>query len=170
MAKFIENMALGLLAKYPQRAKAQPLQSLANAKEIGVVYDVHSTSTESLREIIDFFKSKDKNIVTLGFVNEKELGEYVPNYKQDYFCKKDLNFWKLPKQDNLIKFLNKEFDFLLNLDLVGSLQLQAVSTFCKSKTRMGKHFDEYVFAQDFMIKSDAVTAADLFTEIKKYLK
>ncbi|MDA0777704.1 MAG: hypothetical protein O3C19_01405 [Bacteroidetes bacterium] len=67
-------------------------------------------------------------------------------------------------------FTNKEFDFLLNLDTVGSIPLQAISTFSKARTRMGKHFDQYNFAHDFMVKSDVTSTDDLFASIQKYLK
>ena len=46
----------------------------------------------------------------------------------------------------------------------------SISTFSKAKTRIGKYFDDFPFAQDFMVKSLAETQEELFNDITKYIK
>ena len=170
MANFREKIALRMLVKYKQITKPERLQSLGNAREIGIVYDVKNTEILSLNAIVHYFESLGKNVMSLGFYNEKESNNLVSDAKTLYFNQKDLDFWKIPKQELVSVFTNQEFDFLLNLDTVGSIPLQAISTFSKARTRMGKHFDQYNFAHDFMVKSDVTSTDDLFASIQKYLK
>ncbi len=143
---------------------------MSEIRQVGVVYDVKKTSTQLLNKVTHYFEAAGKTVISLGFVEEKELGDLIPNYKEEYFCKKDLNLWKLPKKEAVTKFISSEFDYLINLDMEGRNELQAISTYSVSKTRIGKHFEEYPFAQDFMIKSLAETHEELFNDIKQYIK
>ncbi|MDA8886692.1 hypothetical protein N9I68_03855 [Bacteroidia bacterium] len=170
MSYFQQNIGKKLLARHKQIAKNEALKSLSNARDIGVVYDVAKTESRELIKVVNYFESAGKNVITIGYVNSKELGEYAPNYKEVFFCNKDLNFWKLPKKESVKRFVTKDFDFLINLDCEGQLELQVISTFSVAKTRVGKHIEEFAFAQDFMIKTAAESAEDLFDEIKKYIK
>jgi hypothetical protein len=158
------------LARHKQSDKSEQLKKMSNVREVGVVYDVKKTSTQLLNNVMHYFEAAGKKVVTIGFLEEKELGDLLPNYKEEYFCKKDLNFWKLPKKEVIQKFISNDFDYLINLDMIGRNELQAISTFSNAKTRIGKHFEHYPFAQDFMIKSHSETSEELFNDIKKYIK
>jgi hypothetical protein len=170
LAEFIKNIAKKLLKKYQQPSKAEALKTLRETQEVGVVYDAKLVSESSLNKVVHYFEAEGKNVITMGYYSEKELGTFVPNYKEEYFCKKDLNFWGLPKKESIQRFTNKDFDYLVNLDMKGSIQLQAVSVYSKAKTRIGKHIEDYDYAQDFMVKTHAQSHEVLFEEIKKYIK
>jgi hypothetical protein len=170
LADFQINIGRRSLARHKQSDKSELLKKMSNVREVGVVYDVKKTSTQLLNKVIHYFEAAGKKVVTIGFLEEKDLGDLVPSYKEDYFCKKDLNFWKLPKASAVGKFIAKDFDYLINLDMIGRNELQAISTYSVSKTRIGKHFEQYSFAQDFMIKSLSETSEELFNDIKQYIK
>ena len=170
MASFREDIGKKLLAKHKQTDKSEALQTLQSAREVGVVYDVKKTSIQLLNKVVHHFESVGKNVMTLGFIAEKKLDDHTPTIKEEYFCLNDLTFWKLPKKAVVSNFIGKKFDFLINLDQLGSNELQAISTYSNAKIRIGKHFEEYPFSQDFMIKSHAESSDELFNEIKKYIK
>lgn len=170
MANFRQDIGKKLLARHRQVDKSEALQTLKSVREIGVVYDVNQISAQLINKVVHYFESAGKNVITLGFIPEKELGDYIPTLKEEYFCKKDLTFWRLPKKAIVSRFISKDFDFLINLDFNESAELQAISTYSRAKTRIGKYFEEYSFCQDFMIKSLAESGDELFNEIKKYIK
>jgi hypothetical protein len=170
LASFRENIGKKLLAKHKQVEKSEAFQTLQSVREVGLVYDVKKTSSQLLNKVVHHFESLGKHVRTLGFIGEKELGDHTPTIKEEYFCLKDLNFWKLPKKNKVANFTSSNFDFLINLDLIGCNELQAISTYSNAKVRIGKHFEKYPFSQDFMIKSHAVNGDELFNEIKKYIK
>ncbi|MDA0777705.1 MAG: hypothetical protein O3C19_01410, partial [Bacteroidetes bacterium] len=55
--------------------------SIGNAREIGIVYDVKSTEIQSLNAIVHYFESLGKNVMSLGFYNEKESNNLVSDAK-----------------------------------------------------------------------------------------
>ncbi len=170
MANFRQDIGKKLLARHRQADKSEALQSLQSVREIGVVYDVNQISAQLINKVVHYFESAGKNVITLGFIPEKELGDYIPTLKEEYFCRKDLTFWLLPKKSVVSRFISIEFDFLINLDFNESAELQAISAYSSAKTRIGKYFEEYSFSQDFMIKSLAESGDELFNEMKKYIK
>ncbi|MEY2924175.1 MAG: hypothetical protein RLZZ337_723 [Bacteroidota bacterium] len=159
-----------MLAKHKQQDKSERLTSFKSIMNVGIVYDAKKISPIFLNRVTGFFEAEGKSVCTLGFVNEKELGEYLPTLREEFFCKKDLTFWKIPKKDGIHKFITTPFDYLINLDSEGSVELQSISTFSNAKTRIGKYFEEFPFAQDFMVKSLAETEEELFNDITKYIK
>ncbi len=169
LSNFRYNIGVRKLKNYKQKPKNEALVSFNSIREVGVVYDV-SQKKSLLTKVVHYFESEGKKVFTLGFVNGKELGDYKPNLKEEYFCKKDLNFFGIPKKNAVDTFIKKEFDFLINLDTKGRIELQAISTFSEAKTRIGKHLDLFQNAQDFMIKSLAESEEEIFNEIIKYIK
>ena len=170
LADFRIQIGKKSLARHKQRTKLESLKKMNEVREVGVVYDVKKTSAQLLNKVTHYFESEGKTVITIGYLEEKELVDYTANKKEMYFCIKDLNFWKLPKKQAIASFVSIDFDYLINLDMEGCNELQAISTYSASKTRMGKHFKNYPFAQDFMIKSLAETAEELFNDIKQYMK
>jgi|TARA_B110000902_G_C14228339_1_gene557900 hypothetical protein len=170
LANFRQDIGKKLLAIHKQADKSEALQTLQSVRVIGIIYDVNQISAQLLNKVVHYYESVGKNVITLGFIPEKELGDYIPTLKEEYFCKKDLTFWKLPKKSVVADFTSKDFDFLINLDFNGSIEMQAVSVYSSAKTRIGKYFEDYSFSQDFMIKSLAESGDELFNEIKKYIK
>jgi len=170
LANFRQDIAKKLLARHRQADKSEALQTLQSVRVIGIIYDVNQISAQLLNKVVHYFESVGKNVSTLGFIPEKELGDHIPTLKEEYFCKKDLTFWKLPKKSVVADFTGKDFDFLINLDFNGSIEMQAVSAYSSAKTRIGKYFEDYSFSQDFMIKSLAESGDELFNDIKKYIK
>lgn len=169
LSNFRYNIGVRKLKNYKQKPKNEALVSFDSIREVGVVYDV-AQKKSLLTKIVHHFESEGKNVFTLGYVNDKELGEHVPSLKEEYFCKKDLNFFGIPKKDAVSNFISKDFDFLINLDTKGRIEMQAISTFSEAKTRIGKHLDLFQNAQDFMVKSLAETEEEIFNEIIKYIK
>jgi hypothetical protein len=165
-----EKIAKRLVARYKPNAQDKEFKSFADARTIGLIYDTEVVKSKQITKMVHYFESMGKNVTTIGFVNEKEIRNYLPNYKEEYFCLVDLTFWKLPKEEKIKRFISTDFDYLINLDTVGQLQLQAISAQSVAKVRVGKHMDEFAYAHDFMIQSDASNAEELFEEIKNYIK
>ncbi|NNJ56639.1 MAG: hypothetical protein HKP14_10915 [Bacteroidia bacterium] len=169
MSNIRYNIGVKKLSKHKQKPKNEALVPFDSIREVGIVYDVNQKSS-LLTKIVHHFESEGKKVFTLGYVNSKELGDYVPNLKEGFYCKKDLGFFGIPKKESISSFINKDFDYLINLDTKGRIELQAVSTFSLARTRIGKHLDLFQNAHDFMVKGIAETEEEIFNEIIKYIK
>jgi len=170
LTKIQRNIGRRILARTSQADKFERLKKIKYARKIGVVYNMQDMTSEHLHKIIHHFESEGKSVFTLGFVNEKDIDNLLPNYKESYFCNADLNFWKIPHGGRISKFIQEDFDFLINLDLKGAIELQGISTFSVAKTRIGKFFGDFVFAHDLMVKSNSQEAYGLFIDITRHIK
>jgi hypothetical protein len=166
----LHKIALAVLKRTKQTRKENELVPIKAAKRVGIVYNALKLQPQELQKEKAFFANKGVEVYSLGFVDAKELTGFSSTYKDEYFCRKDLNFWKHVKPDAIKGFANEAFDYLLNLDTQGNLTLQSVSVLSKAKTRFGKQFDAYEFAHDFMVKSYADSPKELFREIVQYIK
>ena len=96
MAAIKEKIAYKKLKGFKQGQRHGSLRPLDEIRTVALLYDVEAMSWKEVRKIIDFFEQHAKSVTTLGFYDEKELShEYTPNYKHMFFCKEQLNFWKL---------------------------------------------------------------------------
>lgn len=169
LSTFQQNIGKKLLARHKQASKSESLKPLSDVHHIGIVYKVNEQNKE-LNNVVHYFESVGKQVVTIGFVDHKELGEYSSNSKEVYISKKELTFWKLPKRDVVNAFISKEFDYLINLDVNDELILQSISGYSRAKVRVGKHSEEFSFCHDFMVGGDVKTTKELFKEVTKYIK
>ena len=82
------------------RANKNPrkITSFDQIKTIGILYD--ATLDETINEVKYITKklmAMGKEIYTLGFINKKVLPPNLePHTKEDYYCRKDLHWYKLP--------------------------------------------------------------------------
>ncbi len=159
-----------MTTRHKPAAANKEFKSFSDVRTIGVVYDTDDVSSKYMTKIVHYFESLGKQVTSIGYVDQKEIRLYLPNYKEEYFCLADLNYWGLPKEEKIGRFIKTDFDYLINLDTAGKIQLQAISAQSVAKVRIGKHMQEFAFAHDFMIKSDADNAEVLFEEIKKHIK
>jgi hypothetical protein len=110
-------------------------------------------------------------VSTLGFVDKKELeGVQISSEKEFYYSQKDLRFWKIPKTNAVSSFIKSNFDYLINLDTSGQLEIQAISVYSNAKVRIGKYFEAFPYSQDLMVKCHASNSEELFKEIKKFIE
>ena len=165
-----ENIGRRSLARHKQSDKSETLKLLKDVREVGLVYDVQKSSVQTLNKLTHYFEAAGSKVFTIGFVDEKELGSNNPTSKDFFFCKKDLNLWKVPKNKAVNVFTKMAFDYLINLDMVGRNEMQAISTFSNAKVRVGRHIEQFCFAHEFMVEVSSDKEEELFQEIKKYIK
>ena len=158
------------LSRMEQAEKFERFQRLKTIREVGIVYAVRDTPKQVLNKIVHHFESEGKTVYTLGYVPEKDLEKYLPNYKERYFCKQDVSFWKVPTSDNIAEFTQEKYDFLINLDTQGVNELQGISVLSLAKTRIGKYFEDYLFAHDLMVTNEGKDVMRLFVDIKRHIK
>lgn len=170
MPTFTENIGKRLLRKRSISQKAESLKQLRQINTVGIVYNVITLERKQLNSIAHFFESEGKKVFSLGFVDSKELdSSQVSSGAEKFYCRKQLNIWNLPKGDEVNEFINKDYDYLINLDGQGTLPLQAISAYSKAKVRMAKYFEEYAFSHDFMAETETSDELLIFNELKKYI-
>ena len=153
-------------------AKEREVVGFDKIKQIGVLYPVLDTHNSALRIIEDFGNQNNISILSLGYLNSKNMAESMnPNHKTDFFCNKDLNWLKLPNVSDFHRFCNNQFDCLFNMYLTPIHPLMALSNYSEARFRVGGMVQD-VYGFDVVIDyngTDVKTYTDLFiNQLRKF--
>lgn len=170
LLKFLINIGLKRLAKRKAMPKNEAVKGVNSITAMGFVYHVDKTPFDTLKKMVHDYSKQGIKIYTLGFVEEKDLTDYEADELNHYYCLNDINLLRLPKQASINHFVSQNFDYLINLDMEGRNELQAISAYSASKIRIGKQFENYINAHDLMIRSVAETPTELLRDINRYIK
>lgn len=143
-----------------------------HAKKIGIVYNaLNKAEADVVMKFAAMIESKGKVVNTLGYINRKQLdGEFTPNYRNDYFCNKDLTSMRLPKEMSVKRFISEPYDYLMNLYEQDDFALIGISALSKAKFRIGQYRKEYIECFDLMLKPGEPGLDNLIKEITHYIK
>lgn len=145
------------------------MTSLGATKKVGILYDVVEGEKAAIN-LTKWFSQNGVKVISLGFVDEKELStDYSPNYKTDYFCKRNLTRWNLPKEEDINRFVLEPFDYLINLYKEPSLPLMGVSAMSRAKFRIGPYHSDYIHCYDMMLSLNSEGIEDYLKELKNYI-
>ncbi|MCB9246737.1 MAG: hypothetical protein H6606_09950 [Flavobacteriales bacterium] len=143
--------------------------AVEQAKRAGIVYPALQYSAEAA-ELTNWLEKRHVKVVTLGYVPEKELGDqYSPNYKSDFFTKRHLGRWNLPRKDEVSRFSLEDFDYLINLYRTAELPLLGVSALSHARFRIGPYLEGYTCCFDMMFDTQKEGIRAYIDEIKNYI-
>lgn len=151
---------------------SRKITSFHQIKTIGILYDATLDETISeVKQITKKLMAMGKEIYTLGFINKKSLPPNLePHTKEDYYCRKDLHWYRLPIKERISRFANEPFDYLLNVYTADQLPLVGVSAMSKAHCRLGTFHKKYTGCYDFMINEQGTkTASELLDAYILYL-
>ena len=144
--------------------------NLNKAKKIGILFNATDPGNYV---VVDKYakklKAQDKKVELYGYFNFSNV-EGDLNYP--YFSKKDFNFYSHPKNNSVEYFLNQDYDILINAYVEDNLPLEYMSTFSKSKFRIGLYRKNNIYYSDVMIKQgkEQPVLEEMLKEFDHYLK
>lgn len=152
------------------RRKSKNLQrnkqlfNLETAKSFGIVFQVKDEdSFNKIREYLKLLTSLGKDVFAIAYVNKKETPhQYLMHPGINLFNRKDLNWFGIPKHPQVIEFMHKNLDVLVDLNFEYSFPLSWIVKLSKAKLKVGKKsVNEDMY--DFMIDTDK-NDVDYFTQ------
>lgn len=163
-------MMLRKIASTHQHRKSASLDKI---DRIGVIYVADELGQN--KEVFQWVKelhSVGKNVKTLGYIDAKTLPAHsVPNEKNDFFCRKDLNVFQLPREQAVKRFTSEPFDLLINLYTEPDVMLLGVSALSEARLRVGPYFREFTCCMDMMLELNGNSELSaLMDSMKTYLK
>ncbi len=177
MAKLKENIKLlwqRLRKKYPLFVRTErKFINLNDAKEIGLIYPWSIISEAAIRSYTEQLRAEGKNVLEVGFINLPKLppsGLPEPSSFITIFCKKDLNILKHPHGNTMDKFLAKEFDLLINLDVDFLPPLQYLSAMSHARCRAGVWHKKAEERFEIMLSNPENRMEDLILQFDHYLR
>ena len=125
------------------------------AKKIGLLYDAtEQRDFEIVKEYVKSVRSRQKEVLALGYVDKKELPQnQFAQLGLDFFTKKDLNWQRFPQSLEVSNFIKEPFDIVLNLSDNSIFPLRYIAAVSKAKFRVGRFDESSVPCYDMMIEA-----------------
>jgi len=148
---------------------SREMTSIKQCSKIGIIYNARKQ-----QDAVDKFKSWLMNygikVISLGFVDEKVLpSEFSPNYKTDFFCRRNLDRWRLPKTEDVNRFLLEHFDYLIGVFDEAEIPLMGIAAQSKAQFRIGPFHPDFIHCFDMMLQVHDNEIDDYLRSVKNYL-
>lgn len=143
------------------------------AKKIGILYDATEPQNfEIVREYVKEVRSRQKDVLALGYVDKKALPQN--QYAQlglDFFTRKNLNWQLFPESLEVSNFIKEPFDIVLNLSSNTVFPLRYIAAVSKAKFRVGRFDESSIPCYDMMIEANPETDLKQFIrQAEDYLR
>ena len=128
------------------------LITLSQAKKVAFLFDAQSSqSVAEVKSFLKYFLKLNIDVDVLGFIDGvKNKKEYISTLHINYFNMNDVNFFGVPNSRKIDTFINKKYDFLINLSLENSFCTKYLALLSQSKYRIGVFSKERFFDYDLM--------------------
>ena len=142
-----------LLRKKTAKMKRQKkLFDFATAKSVGVLCSPQDeVSTAKLKDFLYYLSQRGIKYSVFGYFDGKNIPENFLYWKEiDFITRNDLNFFFMPKNTVVDKFINEPFDMLINCNNTHFFPIEYISQLSVAKCKVGiMHEGESYF--DLMI-------------------
>jgi len=145
--------------------------NLDNAKTAGILFsNPDEQSFEAIKEFAILLKSKNISVTALGYIPGKKIPDkFLLHSNINFFSNNDLNWYYIPKNVSLNKFMNNKFDLLFDLSTNIHFPLHFVSVLSNASFKIGletKENSDY----DLMFNIEKNKSVNfLIEQIKHYL-
>ncbi|MCB0396947.1 MAG: hypothetical protein KDD36_09855 [Flavobacteriales bacterium] len=144
------------------------------ARKIGIVYPVTAGDDKEqdiLKKYALYLKEERKQFHFLGYVDRMKIPEHLKDtMDHSFFSRSDLNWYLRPVRGNAQRFLDQEFDVLIDLSIRDSVPLLYICGLSGARFKIGRMRPSGNNIFDMMISLDGeVTMKELFKQIDHYL-
>jgi hypothetical protein len=136
------------------------------ALKIGILYDAtNDKDYETIKQYVKNIRSQQKEILALGYVNEKKLPQNkFAQYGLDFFTRQNFRFNLTPNNVIISNFINEKFDILINAGSNDIFPLRFISATSHARFRVGRFDDKNTFCYEMMIHTPEQTGIKEFLE------
>lgn len=125
------------------------ITNLIDAKSVGIIYD--STNPDHdiiITKFAENLRKQGKSVDLLGFVNDTKI-----DHKADIvvFNKKSLSWTRIPVDERVEKFAERNFDLFFAAFTTENLPLEYIARISKAKWRVGNFEESKTDYYDLMI-------------------
>ena len=139
------------------------LFDFATAKYIGVLCSPQDEiNTLHLKNFLNYLSQKGIQYLVLGYFDEKNIPENFLYWKgMDFITRKNLNFFFIPKNPIIDKFVNEPFDMLIVCNMVDYFPMEYIAQLSMAHCKVGiMHEKKMIF--DLMIDIQKNRSMDYF--------
>lgn len=139
-----------------------------NVQTVGILFDATDIINYGVvQRYAEEYKQMGKEITLFAFVDADNPN---PDLEFGFFSRKDINWFHKPDSLDIIRFIEQDFDVLINAYLEEKEPLLYISTLSNAVLRVGMYFANHRQASDVLITIRREQTLDnFFKEINYYL-
>ncbi len=165
---YIGNHDLQRKARFLNRRKA--IHNFSTAKTAGVLFRCKNEEDfNAVKDFKQYLESHRIRTEVLGYVHEKQVPDhYLLRTGFNFFCLKDLNWFKRPVRKFALDFSTRKYDILFDLSLEDDFPLKYLSELSPATYKIGVFTEARNY--DLMIELQYSRTVSYFVEqVKHYL-
>ena len=162
------RLKIGSLILRKRRAKVnrqKALYDFATAKYVGIVCNTDDEdSTNKLKTFLQFLSQKNINYLVIGYFDHKKVPDNFLYWKGfEFFTRKDLDLFFIPKIGAVDVFIQQSFDLLINCSIKEFFPIEYIIQLSSAKCKVGVlHSDDSGY--DLMIDIKQQETVEYFLE------
>ena len=140
LEKFRLKVARILLRRKSKKAKRQKmLFDFASAKYIGILCSPQDEiSTRHLKDFLQYLSQKGIQYLVFGYFDGKKIPDNFLYWKGvDFMTHQDLNFFLIPNNQVVGKFIHEPFDMLIDCNMINYFPVEYVAQLSVAKCKVG---------------------------------
>ncbi len=151
--------------------RIRKINNFDSAKTLGIVFNAtHQNNYEKIKNFISFLSDYDLKVLAIGFVNDNKIPDNYLYYTGfNFFSKKNLNWYFKPRDPDVDKFIDKQFDILIDFSLGDYFPVQYIVGLSKAKFKVGRLSEKNNY-YDLMIALEKYKKPEVLTDIEKSKK
>jgi hypothetical protein len=169
--KLKENKGNKILKKKLRYFKRNVVfHNIESTKTLGVLYRYEGKdSADFISKLFQEFSSHGIKCEAIGYYDDKNLPlEYAPKASHTVICQANLQWSKIPKVDEVEKFINIEFDILLDLSQSDMLVFKYIASLSKAEFKIGSfHYEKDPY--DLVFIADSTSDQSFVDQVFKFL-
>lgn len=142
-----------------------------NTKTLGILYKYESKhSADFISKLFQEFSSHGIKCEAVGYYDDKALPlEYAPKISHIVICQADLQWGRIPKAEEVEKFIDTEYDILLDLSRSDMLVFKYIASLSKAEFKIGSlHYDKDPY--DLVFIEDTKSDQSFVDQVFKFLR
>ncbi|MBN2520539.1 MAG: hypothetical protein JXB17_08550 [Bacteroidales bacterium] len=169
---FRKNLGNFSLTKRLKKLKREKkVFNFKSAKTAGIIFSANNESDWLENKLfIDFLKSQDIQLTILVYLKNKKLKNYYTHInKINYFSIEDLKWSYTPKPGFVNRFMEKDYDLLIDMDTEHSFPTAYITALSKAHFKVGLKNNEHNYFDLMIDLGNFKNKEEYFNQIKHYL-
>jgi hypothetical protein len=160
-----------LLGTYLKQNRTVKLQTLKNAKNVGILWNPSDeTGVDSYEQLRKVLKEKGIKIVGIAYISSEREKDTLTTVAHSWFLsKKEVSFLGKPKSSEALQFMQQPFDILIDLSIKKTVPLLHLLINSLAQFKVGWKANDYNFYDLNVDVSDKPECKYLMEQIIYYL-
>lgn len=166
---FVKRIFLDRHIKKYKRLRYKKIQSLKEAKSVAILCQIgDEDSYKRCYALLSKLHNLKRQTWLLGYIDDKIVPYYcLEQLSADYFCNKHLNWFGKPEKSQVIDFLRKDFDIMIDFTQNDLPPIHYCLQMTRAKFIVGRSkFNRKYY--DLLIEGEKLSDEELLDNVEKY--